>query len=195
MAAIAIIQTALLLAASPAALQPQIPVPPGAERVVAHDRWGGQLAICAEVPRQEAALMQRNGRRLPPTTIFLINGDVIRKVVTGLGGCDPAWAPDGTRIAFTAPDGLWVISTTDDTGERIVDTTIEENRYLTLARPRWSPDGMRIAYFATDRRQTRVQVVAADTRATVLTSPAAAEDMEWRGPRTLAVGGQVLSVP
>ena len=54
---------------------------------------------------------------------------------------------------------------------------------------------MRIAYFATDRRQTRVQVVAADTRATVLTSPAAAEDMEWTGPRTLAVAGQVLSVP
>ena len=190
--------TALLAATLAWAVQPAIPVPPGATRVISYDRWGAQLAICAELPRGEAVLMQRNGRKLPPTHIFVMDegSDVVRKVVTGLGGCDPAWSPDGKWLAFTAPDGVWVIALAEDTGERIVDTTLEGEDYSTVEGVSWSPDGERLAYLEKrGPRNTRLHVVATDGTVT-FTSPAPepAPAMEWTAPRTLLLAGRTITV-
>jgi WD40-like Beta Propeller Repeat len=49
----------------------------------------------------------------------------------------PAWSPDGSRLAFCAPGGIWVIGV-DGSGLRKVIPNGEN--------PSWSPDGSRIAY-------------------------------------------------
>lgn len=64
----------------------------------------------------------------------------------GLGGTDPAWSPDGTRVAFSSlRDGNYEIYTTDLKGEQIQRLTHTE---WAEAEPSWSPDGRRIAYVA-----------------------------------------------
>jgi WD40-like Beta Propeller Repeat len=54
-------------------------------------------------------------------------------------GCDgaPVWSPDGSRLAFCGPGGIWVIGA-DGSGLRKVIPNGEK--------PSWSPDGSRIAY-------------------------------------------------
>jgi Tol biopolymer transport system component len=62
----------------------------------------------------------------------------------GAGGVDPAWSPDGTRIAFgSARDGNYDIYTMSPSGDEIKRLTHTD---WAEAEPAWSPDGSRIAY-------------------------------------------------
>lgn len=62
----------------------------------------------------------------------------------GLGGTDPAWSPDGTRIAFSSlRDGNYEIYTMDLKGDQLQRLT---HTGWAEAEPSWSPDGRRIAY-------------------------------------------------
>src|SRR5262245_54710577 len=59
-------------------------------------------------------------------------------------GFNPAWSPDGRRIAFTRNDGVYVMQA-DGSGARKVAT----NRYVeSSGAPTWSPDGRKLAYIA-----------------------------------------------
>ena len=182
-----------------AAAQPPVPVPPGATRVVSYDRWGGQLAVCAELPDKTAALMQRNGRPLPPTTIFIVEDERVHKVLMSLGGCDPAWSPDGRQLAFTAPDGVWTIAPGSNTGVRLVDTTLSGGAYTVFEKPRWSPDGTRLAFAvvtgAEDGPSSHVQVVRVEDGATVYQSDPRTAHHEWTGPRQLRIGTHAVEIP
>lgn len=52
---------------------------------------------------------------------------------------DPAWSPEGRRIAFRAGDGSLVVASVDDGRRRILDD-------FGAYEPAWSPDGSQIAY-------------------------------------------------
>lgn len=67
---------------------------------------------------------------------------------TDVGVRDPAWAPDGDRVAVSLLDSLYVIDA--DGGSPRAVTRWPETPPLAERDPAWSPDGQRLA-FAADR--------------------------------------------
>ncbi|MGI9627913.1 MAG: amidohydrolase family protein [Longimicrobiales bacterium] len=69
---------------------------------------------------------------------------------------DPATSPDGSRIAFTALDRLWVARADGTDPERVTDAEVSEHF------PTWSPDGSWIAYSTWDGSEGHLYKVRAD---------------------------------
>jgi Tol biopolymer transport system component len=64
------------------------------------------------------------------------------RLSTSQAGFQPAWSPDGTRIAFVTLDGKdLLLINPDGTGEMSLTQGLSENDA-----PAWSPDGSRIAF-------------------------------------------------
>lgn len=104
-------------------------------------------------------------RSIPPafaTTqlLFVREGQIYRTTADGSGlvalgaGAQPAWSPDGQRIAFTRHDSIYVMDANGANARFVAPS----GRSLV-----WSPDGSRLAFISTDS-STRyaVAVVPAD---------------------------------
>jgi TolB protein len=73
-----------------------------------------------------------------------VGGEV--SLTRGQGGTDPAWSPDGTRIAFTSyREGNYELYTMGPDGEAVIRLT---NTNSDEGEPAWSPDGSSLAYVA-----------------------------------------------
>ena len=120
----------------------QAALPPGAVSLINQDRFGSQVALCAETGEPA---VQQGVRRVRGTAVWVGEGTNLRRIRAGLGACDPSWSPDGRRLAVTAAEGLWVFPANSSEGALRVESRLPlgsiEFNYRAFSSPRWSPDG------------------------------------------------------
>ncbi|HET7480189.1 MAG TPA: hypothetical protein VFJ72_11805 [Rubrobacteraceae bacterium] len=106
----------------------------------------GLLALLAAKPA-EAAFPGNNGKiafqsdRDGPVEIYAITpGETATRITTSNNSSDPAYSPDGGRIAFLSGNQIFVMNA-DGSGRRQVTTSSPAK-----TEPAWSADGTKIAY-------------------------------------------------
>ncbi len=109
-------------------------------------------------------------------------GESVRRITSA--GFDPAWSPDGTRLAYAteavvdaygrnARSELWLADVASGKATRLLEGD--------AVQPAWSPDGTRIAYWANTGGQRDIWTVAIDGGSPVAVTQDAATDWspEW----------------
>ncbi len=173
-------------------------VPPGALRVVEVAWHAGRAAICAEEPG--GAIVQA-GRPVPRTRVWVRDGTITRQVALGPGACDPAWSPDGDRLAVVTPGGLWVLSadlrrTIHLVDLRHVDGPRNRFEHRALSGPRWAPDASALAFVVSNGRTTWVEAVDGRTGASRYVSDPETDEFAWEADsRSLRFGSRVVRLP
>ena len=78
---------------------------------------------------------------------------------------NPAWSPDGARIAVDAswsgPRRIWI---TDARGRNAEQVTTDDSEAISHVRPRWSPDGSQIVFQSIEGTKSDVRIVNLRTR-------------------------------
>src|SRR5262245_21557009 len=72
------------------------PPPPGTERVLSFDWHGNRVAACAVEPGGDILI---GARRVLRTQVWIADPKLVTKTSMPAGTCDPAWSPDGRRLA------------------------------------------------------------------------------------------------
>lgn len=114
------------------------------------------LAVLVSVTAGDTAVVAFMVDCVPPGTlvfvrndqVYLVNSDgtgLVQLTNTGAGvsNSDPAWSPDGQRLAFASNrGGSWAIYIMDADGSNVVQRTSggSDNQ------PTWSPDGQQLAF-------------------------------------------------
>lgn len=177
---------------------PTVAVPPGALRVVNVAWRDHRAAICAEEP---GPAVERARRPIRRTRVWVRDAAGARQLALGPGACDPAWSPEGDRLAVAAPDGLWVLSadlrrTTHLVDLRPVDGSPGGFERRTLSGPRWAPDASALACLVSNDRTTWVEVVDARTGARRFASDPETYEFAWEADsRSLRLGSRVVRLP
>ncbi|HXV65483.1 MAG TPA: protein kinase, partial [Vicinamibacteria bacterium] len=109
-------------------------------------------------------------------------GESVRRLTDD--GFDPAWSPDGTRVAYSMEPVFDPYSRILDAGLWIVDVTSGEKHQRLpgdAVQPAWSPDGRFIAYWANTEGQRDLWTVAVEGGAPVALTADLATDWspEW----------------
>lgn len=96
----------------------------------------------ADQPTQQIVYVGSHGALSGQIVLMNSDGSGALQLTSGpAASTDPAWSPDGTRIAYVASDQIWIMNA-DGSGAF---------QLTTGAGPTWSPDGNRIAYSTSSR--------------------------------------------
>jgi len=128
--------------------------------------------------------------------IFLVNfdgSDLTRLTNLTDGACQPAWSPDGQRLAFTSPcNGNKEIYT----GTQIFIMNADGSNLMPLPTvpggdfdPVWSPDGKRIAFASLRDQHAQIYVIDVETKVVTNLSRNAAADSQ---PSWSPTGAELL---
>ena len=170
-------------------------LPAGAVRLVNFARYDNRVAICAEEPGPP---VEQGVRLVPHTRVWVHDGHKLRQVATAPGTCDPAWSPNGERVAVAAPDGLWVLSSDLSATMHLVDTRHSETpanefEHRTLSQPQWAPDASGLAFLVSTGATSWVEVVSVRTGQTIYTSEPETYEFAWGvDSRSLRFGSRVV---
>ncbi len=155
------------------------------------------MALCVETGGEG---VQKGPRRIPPTEVWAGEGTSLRKLNAGLGACDPAWSPDGRRLALIAAAGLWVFPANSSQGSLRVEARLPmgeptEFTYRAFSHPEWSPDGALLALLVTNGGTSWVEVFEASTGRLFYTSPPQTYTFSWGRGRDLKAGTLEIHLP
>jgi Tol biopolymer transport system component len=128
-------------------------------------------------------------------------GADFHKLNAGLGACDPAWSPDGHRVAVTAAEGLWIFPAESSAGLLRVEARLPigeslQSTYRAFSHPKWSPDGALVALVVTNGGTSWVEVFEASSGRLFYTSPPESNSFSWGNTaRDLKVGDLDVHLP
>ncbi|MBW3563636.1 MAG: serine/threonine-protein kinase [Acidobacteria bacterium] len=119
---------------------------------------------------------REKGQRLAPGDVYgAYSGGDVWSIDLGGGAehvlirdaFDPAWSPDGNRIAFSAQwsgsGRIWIADPHGRNPRQATTDTTEASEHL---RPSWSPGGDRIVFQYSDRTQFDIQILDLETEET-----------------------------
>ena len=175
----------------------QTPLPPGARTLINEDRFGRQIALCADTG---APATRRGPRTVRATAVWAGERSALRRVEAGAGACDPAWSPDGRRLAVTSSEGLWVLASDASEASLRVEARppkgeLADVAYRAFTQPRWSPDGALVALVVTNGAMSWVEVFDASSGRLFYTSPPGNDSFSWgSGGRALKLGAGAVEI-
>ena len=174
----------------------QAALPPGAVSLINQDRFGSQVALCAETGEPD---VRHGARKIRGTAVWVGEGTNLRRIRAGVGACDPSWSPDGRRLAVTAAEGLWVFPANSSDGALRVESRLPlgsiEFNYRAFSNPRWSPDGRLLALVVTNGGTSWVEVFEVDSGRLFYTSPPEHDSFSWTAARDLKLGDLEIHLP
>ena len=162
------------------------------------DRSGSRRALCAQTGGET---IKRGPRTIAPTAVWAGDGAEVHRLNAGVAACDPAWSPDGKRLAVTGADGLWIFPSDSAAGTLVAESKLPlgqltEFTYRAFSHPKWSPDGVLVALVVTNGGTSWVEVFDARSGRLFYTSPPESDGFSW-GPtaRDLKVGDLDVRLP
>jgi hypothetical protein len=160
------------------------------------------LIAAVAAPAANAAYPGVNGRiAYANTDLFTLAPDGTDPTDLGVAGSEPAYSPDGKRLAFVDTDGHLMVANADGSGA--VQVPADDSALGFADSPSWSPDGTQIVLSRTppETEATDLDVVTVATgaeRTLVANVPSGQPDPSWSpdGARiAYAADGDILVIP